>query len=154
MLAEYEAYADAQAAVDRLSDEGFPVAQVSIIWHRLRRVEYVTGRRTTARAFLEGVGAGVWFGAILGLFLSLFVELDDGVTAVGMILTYALVGAVVVGIWRAVGHWMRRGARDFSSVDRLEAERYQLWVDNDLAHRAMELLDLRASRPMDPEPGP
>ena len=30
-LAEYERYADAQKAVDTLSDEGFPVASVSIV---------------------------------------------------------------------------------------------------------------------------
>ena len=150
MLVDYETYAEAQAAVDRLSDQGFPVGGVSIVWHRLRRVEYVTGRRTTMRAFLEGALSGLWFGGVIGVFLTLFVQLDENVSAAGVIVSYALIGALVVAVWRALGHWAQRGRRDFSAIDRLEAERYQLWCEPEGALRAKQLLDLHDARAMDP----
>lgn len=42
-VASYDDYAAAQAAVDRLSDEGFPVEHLDIIGSDLRLVERVTG---------------------------------------------------------------------------------------------------------------
>jgi len=47
-VARFDDYEDAQRAVDRLSDDGFPVANLDIIGTDLRLVERVTGRLTTA----------------------------------------------------------------------------------------------------------
>lgn len=127
-LASFVDYADAQRAVDRLSDAGFPVANVSIVWNRLRHIERVVGRRTVGRAAVEGAASGAWFGGIIGLLLLLFVELDPDVSGWGLVLSYAVVGAIVGAIFLAVAHWMRRGARDFSSVGSLDAEEYEVWV--------------------------
>src|SRR5262245_33571696 len=49
-VATYETYAEAQRAVDYLSDNGFPVQHTAIIGTDLRLVETVTGRLTIARA--------------------------------------------------------------------------------------------------------
>ena len=57
-IASFDDYADAQRAVDRLSDEGFPVERVSIVGTGLRYVEDVTGRLTTGRAALMGATQG------------------------------------------------------------------------------------------------
>jgi len=127
-LVTYERYEAAQAAVDSLSDQGFAVENVSIVWSRLRQVEYVTGRRTVVTAAAQGVLSGMWFGFILGVLLSLFVELDEGTTEFGLILSYVLTGAVVVALYQAVRHWMQRGARDFSTRGKLDAEAYEVWV--------------------------
>lgn len=142
-LAVYDTYAEAQAAVDTLSDEGFAVEHVSIVWNRLRRIEYVTGRRTVVRAAGEGALSGAWFGAALGLLLSLFVALDPAVSELGLILTYTAVGALIGAVFTAVGHWMRRGERDFSALDRLEAESYEVWVDPRHAAGASMILGRR-----------
>ena len=51
-IASYDSYAEAQKAVDSLSDEGFPVERVSIVAEDLRFVEQVTGRRGYGQAAL------------------------------------------------------------------------------------------------------
>jgi hypothetical protein len=53
-VAAYDNDSDAQRAVDRLSDRGFPVDRVAVVGHGLEYVEQVTGRFTTARAALVG----------------------------------------------------------------------------------------------------
>lgn len=128
-LATYDRYVEAQKAVDTLSDEGFPVRNTTIVWSRLRQIEYVTGRRTIATAARDGALTGLWFGAFLGILLSLFVELDDGASPLGLIITYALAGAVINAIFTAFRHWSQRGQRDFSTTGKLDAEAFEVWVE-------------------------
>ena len=49
-VARFDDYQTAQRAVDRLSDDGFPVEQLDIVGSDVRLVERVTGRLTTGRA--------------------------------------------------------------------------------------------------------
>lgn len=150
-LVEYPRYAEAQAAVDHLSDEGFPVRHVTIVWSRLRQVEYVTGRRTVATAARDGALSGLWFGGFLGLLLTLFVQLDEGASALGVIVSYAIVGAVLGAVWMAFQHWTKRGARDFATRGRLDAESFEIWVDRDHLAEAAAILGLgTGTRPTDP----
>lgn len=51
-VASYASYEEAQRAVDRLSDRGFPVENADIVGSDLRLVEHITGRLTTGRAAL------------------------------------------------------------------------------------------------------
>lgn len=146
-LVEFVRYEQAQAAVDSLSDEGFPVEHVSIVWARLRQIEYVTGRRTILTAAVQGAASGMWFGAFIGLLLSLFVELEEDATAVGLIVSYALTGAVVVAIYQAVRHWAQRGRRDFSTMGKLDAEAYEIWVQPDHVHQAAAVLGVPVPAP-------
>lgn len=148
-VAEFTRYVDAQEAVDRLSDKGFPVASVSIVWTGLRRVENVVGRRTVLTAALDGALSGAWFGTLIGLLFASLSDLPDGSNFAGVVFTYLVVGAVAGAVWLGVGHALRRGRRDFSSVPQLEAERYELWVDPVNADLATDLLDLRTHRPED-----
>ena len=53
-VGRFDDYASAQRAVDRLSDDGFPVENLDIVGSGLRLVERVTGRLTTARASAAG----------------------------------------------------------------------------------------------------
>jgi hypothetical protein len=139
LIATYVDYDDVQRAVDTLSDRGFPVEHASIVWADLRRVERVTGRRTTGRAFLEGAATGAWFGLVFGVLVSLFVELD-GASWLAFPLSSAVVGALAVGVFSVLGHWMRRGQRDFSSVGYLDAGHFELWIQADVADKARGLL--------------
>jgi hypothetical protein len=139
-VATYPTYLEAQAAVDKLSDEGFPVSQVSIVWSNLRRVEYVTGRRTVLTAGRDGLLSGAYFGAFLALIASFFITLDKGVSAWELILSWAVLGAIVGAVWSMLSHALTRGQRDFSAVGKLEAESYQLWVEDAEAARARAML--------------
>ena len=53
-MASYDDYRQAQRAVDFLSDEKFPVEDVTIIGSDLRMVEKVLGRLTWGRALAAG----------------------------------------------------------------------------------------------------
>jgi hypothetical protein len=76
MVASYGSYADAQGAVDRLADEGFPVERVSIVAEGLRFEERITGRKGYGRVALEGLGAGPLPGALIGFVFGLFSLID------------------------------------------------------------------------------
>ena len=115
LVGSYSNYADAQQAVDRLSDASFPVEHVQIVGRDLMIVEDVTGRLTKARAALVGAGSGAWFGLFIGLLVGLF---TTGPEWLGLVLGGVLIGAfwgAVFGVLRALGHArdarLRFGAR-------------------------------------------
>jgi hypothetical protein len=141
VLGTYERYEDAQAVVDRLSDNGFPVERTAIVGSDLRLVEQVTGRLTTGRAALSGAASGAVIGLLLGLLFG-FLALFDPVTSALILGLWGLVlGAVLGAIVGAVGHAMTGGRRDFSSMRSLRPAHYDILVDADLFERARQQLD-------------
>ncbi len=72
VVASYRTYEEAERAVDRLSDAGFPVQRVTIVGQGLRFVESVSGRAGYGGAAVNGAAtggfAGLLFGALFGLF--------------------------------------------------------------------------------------
>lgn len=140
----YTEYADAQAAMDRLSDAGLDIGGAAITWSGLRRIEYVLGRRTTLTAARDGLLSGAWLGLIVSLLLLLFVEVDADTSELGLIVTWTLVFAAVGAAWGAIMHASMRGTRDFTTLPRLEAERYDVWIDAAQAARARSLLGSRS----------
>src|SRR5215468_2648530 len=73
-IGSYPTYAEAQAAVDYLSDQQFPVQQVTIVGVDLMQVERVTGRLTWPKVLGGGVITGAWLGLFIGLILGFFSE--------------------------------------------------------------------------------
>ena len=71
-VARFDDYETAQRAVDRLSDDGFPVEKLDIVGSDLRLIERVTGRLTTLRAAAAGAVSGLWAGLLIGVLLGLF----------------------------------------------------------------------------------
>src|SRR2546423_15697768 len=70
-VGSYPTYAEAQRAVDYLSDQQFPVQQVTIVGVDLMQVERVTGRLTWPKVLGGGVISGAWLGLFIGLVLTL-----------------------------------------------------------------------------------
>ena len=139
-VAAYDSYSDAQRAVDRLSDQGFPVDRVAIVGHGLEYVEQVTGRFTTARAALVGALEGALLGAFFGLLMALIFSYDPN-PALPLLVLYGLVaGALIGAALGALLHAATGGTRDFTSLPGLQAERYEVVVDDEFAARAAELL--------------
>lgn len=135
-VATYTEYASAQRAVDYLSDNQFPVEHTAIVGTDLRTVENVTGRMTTGRAALAGTATGAWFGLLIGLLLGIF-----AVSGWWQVLLAAIViGAIWGAIFGAIAHAATRGARDFSSVSSLQADRYAVNADVDHADGARTVL--------------
>lgn len=69
-IGSYPTYAEAQRAVDYLSDQQFPVQQVTIVGVDLMQVERVTGRLTWPKVLGGGVLSGAWLGLFIGLILA------------------------------------------------------------------------------------
>jgi len=135
----YDDYADAQRAVDLLSDKGFPVERVSIIGSGLRFEEQVLGRETVATAAVRGAGAGAVVGALFGVFLWAISANDVGP---GWIILYGvLFGAVFGGLIGAIFQASSGGQRDFRSASRMAADHYDVMVDAEVADEAARLLD-------------
>lgn len=122
-VASYDDYADAQAAVDRLSDDGFPVDELSVVGSDLRLVEKVTGRMTKGKAALSGAASGAWFGLFVGLLLGLF---TTGHGWLAMLLVGLATGAAWGATFGFLAHAATRGRRDFSAIRMLAAQRYDL----------------------------
>jgi len=135
-LAVYEDYAQAQKAVDFLSDQKFPVEQCMIVGTDLKRIERITGRLTTGRVAAGGLLSGIWLGLFVGLIFALFTEED----VLGVILSTILIGALFGVIWALIGYGLTRGQRDFSSVTQVVATRYEVLVEHKVAAQARELL--------------
>jgi hypothetical protein len=142
-VATYSTYAEAERAVDALSDAGFPVEIVEIVGHDLRLVERVAGRLTNARAAGAGAASGAWFGLFIGLLVGLF---TTGPEWIGLMIGGLLIGAFWGAVFGFFAHWATRGQRDFASVRKLEAGRYEVTVASDQVARARSLLESPAGQ--------
>ncbi|MGA8208614.1 MAG: general stress protein [Nocardioidaceae bacterium] len=135
-LGVYDQYAEAQRAVDFLSDHEFPVENCMIVGTDLKQMERVTGRLTTGRVAMGGLLSGVWMGLFIGLVFSFF---GTG-GALAIILTTVVIGGLFGVIWALVGYAATRGQRDFSSVSKIVATHYEVLVEHKLAAQGRELL--------------
>lgn len=138
-IASYAGYAEAESAVEWLVQHGFPVQRGAIVGTGLRSVEQLSGAASARRAALLGVGPGILVGALFALLAGVF-PWDSGSAEV---LLYAVgVGALLGSVSGALLHEaLSGGRRDFASNTQIEAERYDLEVDEDSAHEAKRLLD-------------
>jgi hypothetical protein len=136
-VASYSSYEEAQRAVDRLSDEHFPVENLEIVGSGLRLVERVTGRLTKARAAAAGAASGAWLGLFIGLLVGLF---TTGPAWLGLILGGLLIGAGWGAIFGFAGHAATRGRRDYSSAQNLTATRYDIIARGGTAIQARSIL--------------
>jgi uncharacterized membrane protein len=143
VVATFDNYRDAERAVDKLSDEGFPVDRAAIVGSGLKLVEQIAGRTTTARSALSGALSGATIGAVFALFLGLFFTLAEGF--LGLLVYGIVVGAFFGAILGAVGQAVYGGRRDFTSVSGMQAEAYEVQVDAEVADRARELLKTGAA---------
>lgn len=136
-LGVFDDYADAQKAVDYLSDEQFPVQNCLIVGTELKQVERVTGRLTTGRVAIAGAASGAWLGLLIGLLLGIFAENDSYLATV---LGGVVLGVVFGIVWSLFGYWATRGQRDFSSVQKVVATRYEVLVEHKFLAQGQELL--------------
>jgi hypothetical protein len=137
-LGVYDDYADAQRAVDFLSDHEFPVENCMIVGTELKQLERVTGRLTYNRVAVGGLLSGLWIGLFFGV---IFLLVSSSKTSpFAALVPPLLIGAVMGLIWALVGYAATRGQRDFSSVSRIVATRYEVLVEHKLAAQGRELL--------------
>jgi hypothetical protein len=136
-VATYGSYAEAERAVDYLSDSGFPVEKVAIVGTGLKSVEQVLGRVTVGRAALAGLGQGAMIGLLFGLLFGLFFE---GPAFFGVVLYGLVAGALFGAALGAIFQAAQGGRRDFGSARGIEAASYELQVEHDASARAKQML--------------
>jgi hypothetical protein len=137
-VGSYDDYAAAQRAVDYLSDEKFPVENVTIVGSDLRMVERVLGRLTMGRATAAGAASGAWFGLFVGLLLGIFAVNGGGwVTSV---VAGLLIGLAFGALFGGMGYAATRGRRDFTSTSQIVASRYDVMCNPARAEEARALL--------------
>ena len=133
-IGSYPTYAEAQRAVDYLSDQEFPVQQVTIVGVDLMQVERVTGRLSWPKILGGGVLTGAWLGIFVGLVLGFFGH------PMQSLLTGLIAGIIFGLITSAIPYAMAKGTRDFSSTMQLVAGRYDVLCDPKSAEQGRDLL--------------
>lgn len=139
-VASYRTYAEAQRAVDYLSDQKFAVQRVAIVAEGLRFVEQVTGRRGYGEAALSGAFSGAVVGALFGFIFGLFDLITPLVSALYLALWGVIFGALIGALIGLIIYALSSGQRDFTSVSGMQAERYNLMVDDEVAGEAQRIL--------------
>lgn len=139
-IATYDDYAAAQAAVDRLSDDGFAVENLRIVSSNLVLVEDVGGRKGYAQAAGASALSGAILGFLLGWILGIFSLFDPLTSAIALALWATLIGAAMGAIMGLIAHYMTGGERDFWSTRRVEASSYDLQATADHVSQARQAL--------------
>ncbi len=142
VVASYSRYADAERAVDFLSDQGFPVEHTAIVGRGLTTVEQVTGRLNWWRAGLQSAATGAIIGALFGWLFGLFNWVNPLISSLLLALYGALIGAVLGLLLGMLSHSLTGGRRDFSSISGLQASSYDVLVNAELSDRAAALLTM------------
>lgn len=143
VVASYDNYAEAEAAVDYLADQRFPVEKVAIVGRDLRLVEQVTGRMTYPKAALQGAAAGALPGALIGWIFGLFSWIDPLTSGLLLALYGLVIGAVLGGLLNLVVYALQGGRRDFSAITAMQPTSYDVVVDVDQADEAARVLASR-----------
>lgn len=144
LVGQYKKYEEAQAAVDFLSDNEFPVENLLIVGANLKSVERITGRRTWGTVLAQGAISGIGTGIFVGLMLMLFTGGQAGflpVLLVGLVL-----GVLIGTLTTAIGYALSHGKRDFNSMRQTVATSYEVLSEHKVAVQAREML---ATRPQE-----
>jgi hypothetical protein len=144
VVAVYRSYSEAEQAVDRLSDAGFAVERTAIIGRNPQFVERVVGRVGYLDAALRGGVTGAIVGILIGWLFAVFNWFDPSIAWGWLVfdgLWFGLLAGTLAGL---LGHALSGGRRDFDSVRALEADRYELLVDEEVADEAERILGIAA----------
>ena len=133
----FATYAEAQAAVDTLSDREFPVEKLTIVGVDLMQVETITGRLTWGRVLGSGALSGAWFGIFIGLLFALFAQPG---TDWGVFFWSLLIGALFGLIFAAMAYGLTGGKRDFASATSIVAGHYDVLCEPDSAPQARDMI--------------
>ncbi|WP_152360392.1 general stress protein [Microlunatus speluncae] len=133
----YNSYADAQKAVDYLSDQKFEVQNLAIVGTELKSVERVLGRKTWRTVLISGVQTGVSTGLLVALLMLIFVPVPNLLV---LFLVALAIGIAISIVFQAIGYALTQGKRDFTSITQTVATKYEVLCEHKVAAKARELL--------------
>ena len=140
VVATYGTYAEAQKAVDYLSDQRFDVTTISIVAEGIQFVEQITGRLNWGRALINGLSSGALIGALIGFIFGIFNFFAPLTSALTLAFYGLITGAVLGAIISLIGYAFSGGERDFTSVSGMRASRYDVTADPAVAGEARNVL--------------
>ena len=146
VVGTYDDYTDAQAAVDRLSDGGFPVERLRIVGEGLTFVEDVTGRRDMRKAAGEGARYGSITAGLIGLLFGLLDWYEPLVSGAQLALYGIVVGGLFGALTGLIVHKSTGGKRDFASEPSMTADHFQVLSDSEVANDARTRLATPATQ--------
>src|SRR6478672_358677 len=140
VIATFDNYADAERAVDYLSDQRFEVDRVAIVGRELEYVAQILGRMDYGTAALRGAGSGAVVGALIGWIFGLFNWVEPLISAL-VLAGYGLVfGAIVGALFGLLVYALQRHRRVFHLVGGLRPKYDDIVADSVVADRALQLL--------------
>jgi hypothetical protein len=133
----YSTYADAQKAVDFLSDQKFAVQNLAIVGTDLKSVERVLGRKNWGTVITQGIQSGLSTGLLVALVMLIFGAQSNWL----VLLLVALSIGIAIGVgFSAAAYAMTQGRRDFTSVTQTVATKYEILCEHKLAADARAML--------------
>lgn len=136
-IGSFASYEEAQKAVDHLADAHFPVQNLAIVGTDLRSIERVLGRRTWGTVIGQGVQSGLSTGLLVTFLMWVFMQPES---FFGLLVSALAIGIAIGVVFAVLGYWMSQGKRDFTSVSRTVATRYELLSEHKVAAQARDLL--------------
>nr|WP_226949893.1 general stress protein [Rhodococcus rhodochrous] len=114
MIATFDTYADAESAVDYLSDQHFTVDKLAIVGRDIELVEQIVGRLNYGWAALCGAAAGALTGALFGWIFGLLDWVQPLLTGLALAFYGLVFGAVVGALLGLLMYALQGGRRDFT----------------------------------------
>ncbi len=133
----YPTYAEAQQAVDYLSDCKFEVRNLCIVGTDLKSVERVLGRRSWGTVLQQAVISGLSTGLMIALLMLIFLRVSNIVL---LIIAALAIGIALSLAFNAIGYALTGGRRDFTSVTQTVATKYEILCEHKVAQQARDLL--------------
>ena len=133
----FNSYADAQKAVDYLSNQKFEVQNLAIVGTDLKSVERVLGRRNWGTVINQGVMSGISTGLLVALVLLIFAP---PASILALLLVSLAIGIVLAVAFAAAAYALSRGQRDFTSITQTVATKYEVLCEHKVAAQARDML--------------
>jgi hypothetical protein len=133
----FNTYADAQKAVDYLSDQKFEVQNLAIVGTDLKSVERVLGRRNWGTVIQQGAMSGISTGLLVALVLLIFAP---PASFLALLLVSLAIGIALGVGFAAAAYALSRGQRDFTSITQTVATKYEVLCEHKVAAQAREML--------------
>ena len=133
----FNTYADAQKAVDFLSDQKFEVQNLAIVGTDLKSVERVLGRRNWGTVIQQGTMSGISTGLLVALVLLIFAP---PASFLALLLVSLAIGIALGVGFAAAAYALSRGQRDFTSITQTVATKYEVLCEHKVAAQAREML--------------
>jgi len=139
-IATFTDYEEAERAVEKLTNRGYPVERLAIVGRGLQSVEQITGALNWWSAAWHGALSGALPGVLIGWIFGLFDWVNPLIASLLLALYGLIIGMALGAVMGLIGYAFMRGRRDFASITLMSASEFDLVADDAVADDAARLL--------------